>query len=57
VLMRIRPSLKAAGEKAAEAEGRSLSSLLERGLILILRQLGYREEIPEPPPEGGKDDE
>ena len=39
--IRMRPSVKAAGEKAAKADNRSLSSLLETLLIEYLTSKGY----------------
>ena len=39
--IRMRPSVKVAGEKAARDQNRSLSSLMETLLIAHLRQTGY----------------
>lgn len=39
--MRMKPSVKAAGERAASDDGRSLNSLLEKLLIDHLRANGY----------------
>lgn len=39
--VRMRPSVKAAGEKAAADENRSLSSLMETLLIEYLKDKGY----------------
>lgn len=39
--LRMRPSVKVAGEKAAKAENRSLSSLIETLLIQYLEAKGY----------------
>jgi len=39
--IRMRPSVKAAGEKAAKADNRSLSSLIETLLIEYLTAKGY----------------
>lgn len=39
--VRMRPSIKEAGEKAAADENRSLSSLMETLLIEYLKQKGY----------------
>jgi hypothetical protein len=39
--MRMRPSVKAAGEKAAQASNRSLSSLIETLLIDHLKATGF----------------
>jgi predicted HicB family RNase H-like nuclease len=41
LLVRIQPSLKAAAEKAAVADRRSLSSLVEKLLADYLRRNGY----------------
>ena len=39
--VRMRPTVKAAGEKAAAEDNRSLSSLMERLLIEHLKSKGY----------------
>ncbi len=39
--MRMRPSVKAAGEKAAKDQNRSLNSMLETLLIAFLKEHGY----------------
>jgi hypothetical protein len=41
VQLRIRPSMKAAAEKAAAADERSLTSLIEKLLADYLRKKGY----------------
>jgi hypothetical protein len=41
VQLRIRPSLKEAAEKAAEADQRSLTSLVEKLLTDFLKKSGY----------------
>lgn len=41
MLIRIQPSLKAAAEKAARDDQRSLSSLVEKVLTDFLRKKGY----------------
>lgn len=43
--MRMRPSVKAAGEKAAEASNRSLSALIETLLIEYLQAQGYLAKL------------
>ncbi len=40
-IIRTKPSLKAAAEKAARDDGRSLSSLIEKLLADYLRSKGY----------------
>ena len=46
VMVRMTPSLKALAEKAAKADTRSLSSLIERVLIEHLREKGFLKEKP-----------
>jgi hypothetical protein len=46
--IRMRPSVKAAGEKAAKASNRSLSSLLETLLMEHLRRTGYLPSVGKP---------
>ena len=41
VSVRLRPAVKAAAEKAAEDDARSLSSLIEKALLEHLRAAGY----------------
>jgi hypothetical protein len=41
VMVRMTPSLKAVAEKAAKADTRSLSSLIEKALVDHLRSKGY----------------
>jgi hypothetical protein len=41
ILVRVRPSLKAAAEKAAAEDHRSLSSLIEKLLTDFLRKKGH----------------
>lgn len=40
-MVRMRPSVKSAGEKAAKADSRSLASLIEVLLVDHLRATGY----------------
>lgn len=40
-MVRMRPTVKKAGEKAAAAENRSLASLMETLLIEYLREKGF----------------
>lgn len=49
-IIRMRPSVKAAGEKAAEISNRSLSALMETLLIDHLKVAGLWR----PPPDGGQ---
>ena len=44
-MIRMQPSVKIAGEKAAAAENRSLSSLMETLLIDYLRGKGYLQSL------------
>lgn len=39
--VRVSPEIKAAAIKAAEDDGRSVASLLERLLVLYLKEKGY----------------
>ena len=44
ILLRVRPTLKAAAERAAEDDDRSLSSFIEKVLTDHLRKGGYLKE-------------
>jgi hypothetical protein len=44
ILVRMRPSLKDMAQKAAEADSRSLSSLIEKLLVEHLKAKGYMRE-------------
>jgi hypothetical protein len=44
--MRMRPSVKAAGERAAADDGRSLNSYIEKLLVDDLRANGYLPKLP-----------
>ena len=44
ILLRVRPTLKAAAERAAEDDDRSLSSFIEKVLTDHLRKRGYLKE-------------
>ena len=50
-MLRMRPAVKTAGEKAAQDANRSLASLMETILIDYLREKGY---LPADPPKGLK---
>lgn len=45
-MIRMRPSVKKAAEKAAASENRSLSSYLETLLLTHLREHGFLKEKP-----------
>jgi hypothetical protein len=49
LLVRLRPSLKAAAEQAAQDDARSLSSLIEKLLADYLKAKGYLPKRNEPP--------
>jgi hypothetical protein len=44
IQLRIKPSLKAAAEKAADDDHRSLSSLIDKLLTIYLRKAGYLKQ-------------
>lgn len=48
VSLRLRPEVKEAAERAANDDVRSLSSLIEKALVLYLRESGHLPKVPEP---------